>query len=407
MDLSSLYTTLASPPGQLQQAEIDMMEKFKAAALSITNLYKSSVHTSKHAYSAGYGACLNDIQQILEASLSGPSASSHTQYNNPERLRQLAQDQDASTAGRTLARLMDWIEARQEAMKLEAEDEKEEEQREADAAREREESKRRQMKKADMSGANTPVGVVSAAASGSLPSNDTSRETEGIYTAPPSANIRQRDALVKAVELARSRSRSASAQAIPFSNSTPTTTAPHQEVTGLTASQTEPVMNTVSSPIAISSPAAPSSPVTTFSTRPLKPYPLHHQKSFNRVNNMKAPTLHSQFKPSLPETMPFFPLFQTAASMDSFDGMGHNPSEPVAVNAEQGIGGKRSHESVFGGTTGLNSFSARHNPGRRRGNNGGDRESTRHHPSKGIFGGMDGADPSSEDDRQRKRQSRR
>jgi hypothetical protein len=69
MDLSSLYTTLASPPGQLQQAEVDMMEKFKGessvvadakkelrpdksfckivAALSITNLYKSSVLTSK------------------------------------------------------------------------------------------------------------------------------------------------------------------------------------------------------------------------------------------------------------------------------------------------------------------------------------------------------------------------
>lgn len=302
---------------------------------------------------------------------------------------------------------MDWIEARQEAMKLEAEDEKEEEQREADAVQEREESKRRQMKKADTSGANTPMGAISAAASGSSLSIDTNRGGEGTYTAPPSANIRQRDALVKAVELARSRSRSASAQAIPSSNTAPTVTAPHQEMTGVTASRTEPVMNTVSSPIAISSPAAPSSPVTTFSTRPLKPYPLHHQKSSNRMNNMKAPAFHNQFKPSLPETIPFFPLFQTAASLDSFDGMSHNASDSGAVDPDQGIGGKRSHESVFGGTTGINSFSARHNTGRRRGGNVGDRDSTRHHSGKGIFGGMDGADPSSEDDRQRKRQNRR
>lgn len=301
---------------------------------------------------------------------------------------------------------MDWIEARQEAMKLEAEDEKEEEQREADAAQEREESKRRQMKKADTSGANTPM-VSSGVASTSLPPLDTGRGAEGTFTAPPSANIRQRDALVKAVELARSRSRSASAQAIPISNTAPATTAPHQEMTGVTAAQSEPIMNTASSPVAISSPAAPSSPVTTFSTRPLKPYPLHHQKSTTRMNSMKAPAFNSQFKPSLPETIPFFPLFQTASSMDSFDGMNHSATEPGNDNPDQGIGGKRSHESVFGGTTGLNSFSPRLNPGRRRAGNGGERDGTRHHAGKGIFGGMDGADPSSEDDRQRKRQSRR
>jgi hypothetical protein len=67
MDLSSLYTNL--PPGQLAQAERQMMENFRgrsrqrcqstcrllmrlggsvtAAALSITTLYKSSLNTSK------------------------------------------------------------------------------------------------------------------------------------------------------------------------------------------------------------------------------------------------------------------------------------------------------------------------------------------------------------------------
>lgn len=301
---------------------------------------------------------------------------------------------------------MDWIEARQEAMKLEAEDEQEEEQREADAAQERENSKQRLLKKAATSGTNTPLGA-SSVSGPSLQPVDNNRATDSAFVAPPSANVRQRDALVKAVELARSRSRSASAQNIPTSTTAPAVAPTHNEMAGISATQSEPVIRAASSPVPVSSPVVPSSPMTTFTTRPLKPYPLHHQKSAGRMNNMKAPSPNNQFKPSLPESIPFFPLFQTSASMDSFDEINHDASIPGTGSLDAEIGGKRSHESVFGGTTGINSFSARHSTGRRRGGNSGERDNTRHHGAKGVFGGMDGADPSSEDDRQRKRQTRR
>lgn len=300
---------------------------------------------------------------------------------------------------------MDWIEARQEAMKLEAEDEQEEEQREADAAQERENTKQRQLKKATTSGASTPLASASASGSSMQPV-DSAGASGNAFTAAPLNGIRQRDALVKAVELARSRSRSSSAQNIPTSATAPAVASTHHEMTGVTASHSEPVIR-ASSPVPVSSPAVPSSPMTTFTTRPLKPYPLHHQKSAGRMTNMKVPSPNNQFKPSLPESIPFFPLFQTSASMDSIDAVNHDASGPGTGSLDAGIGGKRSHESVFGGTTGVNSFTARHGSGRRRGGNGGERDSTRHHAGKGIFGGMDGADPSSEDDRQRKRQTRR
>ncbi|KAJ9105155.1 hypothetical protein QFC19_003613 [Naganishia cerealis] len=347
----------------------------------------------------------NDIQQILQVSLSGPSTSPPTPHIAQERLRQIAQEQDESAAGRTLARLMDWIEARQEAMKLEAEEEKEEEQREADAAREREDSKQRLTRKSTARGNDTPLASSSADLPNSLRPVNTDITRDRASPAPPSAGIRQRDALVKAVELARSRSRSASAQQLPPPASAPEEMQSHQEI-HVQETPSEPTINLVSSPIPVSSPVAPSSPIATFTTRPLKPYPLHHQKSNGRMASMKAPSVASQFKPSLPETIPFFPLFQSSESINAFDGMSHTTNlVPGSESHESGIGGKRSHESVFGGSPGVNSFATRSNSGRRRGP-AGDRDTSRHHAGKGIFGGID-PESTSEDDRQRKRQTRR
>jgi hypothetical protein len=48
MDLSSLYTTLASPPGQLQQAEVDMMEKFKGESSVVADAKKKSHGLTSH-----------------------------------------------------------------------------------------------------------------------------------------------------------------------------------------------------------------------------------------------------------------------------------------------------------------------------------------------------------------------
>ncbi|CAK9786773.1 unnamed protein product [Cutaneotrichosporon oleaginosum] len=58
MDLSSLDTTL---PPALADAERDMGDKFRAAAMSITQLYKSSLGYTKQAYQAGYSAALADV----------------------------------------------------------------------------------------------------------------------------------------------------------------------------------------------------------------------------------------------------------------------------------------------------------------------------------------------------------
>ncbi|KAG6877285.1 hypothetical protein C0993_008842 [Termitomyces sp. T159_Od127] len=97
---------------------------FPAAALSITTLYKSSRKTSKRAYTAGYAAACQDLLSMIQQ---GVSASSHGP--NP----------GGSEGGLTIGRVMDWTEARLEAIKAreEEEDEEEEREREKDAGKSR------------------------------------------------------------------------------------------------------------------------------------------------------------------------------------------------------------------------------------------------------------------------------
>ena len=89
-----------------------------AAALSITTLYRSSRKTSKRAYNAGYGAACQDLLNFIQQGLStggvGPTA-------------------DAPDGGvLTIGRVMDWTEARLEAIRATEEEEDEEEEREKD-----------------------------------------------------------------------------------------------------------------------------------------------------------------------------------------------------------------------------------------------------------------------------------
>ncbi|WWD22185.1 hypothetical protein CI109_106676 [Kwoniella shandongensis] len=97
MDLSNLSSTL--PPG-LADAERDMGDKFRAAALSITNLYKSSLSYTKQAFNVGYSSALTDVLSTVQSSIGA--------------------GQDAE---QTLSRLMDWAEARQAAISAFAADE--------------------------------------------------------------------------------------------------------------------------------------------------------------------------------------------------------------------------------------------------------------------------------------------
>ncbi|KAK4684171.1 hypothetical protein P7C73_g6028, partial [Tremellales sp. Uapishka_1] len=87
MDLHELDSTL---PQGLAEAERDMGDMFRAAAMRMTTLYKSGLGYTKQAYSVGYNACLSDVLDIVQSSLTS--------------------GQDASE---TLSRLMDWAEARE------------------------------------------------------------------------------------------------------------------------------------------------------------------------------------------------------------------------------------------------------------------------------------------------------
>ncbi|KAF8513300.1 hypothetical protein JB92DRAFT_230318 [Gautieria morchelliformis] len=95
---------LASSLPNSANAEKQLMDNFKAAALSITTLYRSSLDTSKQAYSAGYATCLLDVLQFVEAGVS-------VSGDDGEEM--------------TIGKVMDWIEARLEAIKSTAEEEEE------------------------------------------------------------------------------------------------------------------------------------------------------------------------------------------------------------------------------------------------------------------------------------------
>ncbi|KAF9477416.1 hypothetical protein BDN70DRAFT_861837 [Pholiota conissans] len=124
MESLNLNTLANSLPAQ-QNAEKELLNDFKAAALSITTLYRSSRKTSKRAYNAGYAAAcqdlLNFIQQGVSASDIGqsPLGSSHA----------------VEGGGMTIGRVMDWTEARVDAIRAREEEEEEDEEREKDKER--------------------------------------------------------------------------------------------------------------------------------------------------------------------------------------------------------------------------------------------------------------------------------
>jgi len=153
MESLNLNTLASSLPTAQQNAEKEILNDFKglsffpftvvckqrltaisssptlitttAAALSITTLYRSSRKNSKRAYNAGYAAAcqdlLNFIQQGVSASDIGqaPSGSSHA----------------VEGGGMTIGRVMDWTEARVDAIKAREEEEDEDEEREKDKER--------------------------------------------------------------------------------------------------------------------------------------------------------------------------------------------------------------------------------------------------------------------------------
>ncbi|KAF8890922.1 hypothetical protein BD779DRAFT_1515221 [Infundibulicybe gibba] len=123
MESLNLNTLATSLPTAHQNAEKELLNNFKAAALSITTLYRSSRQTSKRAYNAGYAAACQDLLTMIQQGVSvggvdpSGSGSSH--------------DAEAMTIGK----VMDWTEARLDAIKSREEEEDEEEEKEKEKER--------------------------------------------------------------------------------------------------------------------------------------------------------------------------------------------------------------------------------------------------------------------------------
>ncbi|KAF9447633.1 hypothetical protein P691DRAFT_671087 [Macrolepiota fuliginosa MF-IS2] len=125
METLNLNTLANSLPTAQQKAEQELLNNFKAAALSITTLYRSSRQNAKRAYNTGYAAACQDLLTMIQQGVSvgglGPSTSGSSH--------------GADNDGMTIGRVMDWIEARLEAIKSQEEEEDEEEEREREKER--------------------------------------------------------------------------------------------------------------------------------------------------------------------------------------------------------------------------------------------------------------------------------
>ncbi|EEB93461.1 hypothetical protein MPER_07877 [Moniliophthora perniciosa FA553] len=99
LNLNTLATSLPTP---YQNAETELVNNFKAAALSITTLFRSSRHASKRAYNAGYAAACNDLLMMIQQGVSVGG------IDTP------GSGASAESGGMTIGKVMDWIEARME-----------------------------------------------------------------------------------------------------------------------------------------------------------------------------------------------------------------------------------------------------------------------------------------------------
>ncbi|KAJ3535739.1 hypothetical protein NMY22_g6347 [Coprinellus aureogranulatus] len=123
MDSSlNLNTLVHSLPSQ-QNAEKALLNDFKAAALSITTLYRSSRKNAKRAYNTGYATACQDLLSFIQHNVSVTDSSDNNDAReNPSGM---------------VSKVMDWAEARLDAIKATEEDEEEDEERENANSKER------------------------------------------------------------------------------------------------------------------------------------------------------------------------------------------------------------------------------------------------------------------------------
>ncbi|KAI0742218.1 hypothetical protein C8Q80DRAFT_1186763 [Daedaleopsis nitida] len=109
LNLNNLASSLQAS-SSYANAEKELTNNFRAAALSLTTLFRSSKTASKRAYNAGYSSACHDLLNMIQQGVSTEA--------DPSR-------------DMTIGRIMDYIEARLEAIKTREEEEDEEEERAA------------------------------------------------------------------------------------------------------------------------------------------------------------------------------------------------------------------------------------------------------------------------------------
>ena len=100
-----------------------------AAAFSVATLYKTSRRTTKRAYNAGYAAACQDLLAMIQQGVSAlPTVSTHGMGNEVD---------GEESEGRTISigRIMDYVEARLEAIRAREEEEEEDDEREKERER--------------------------------------------------------------------------------------------------------------------------------------------------------------------------------------------------------------------------------------------------------------------------------
>ncbi|KAG8847953.1 hypothetical protein FRB96_001355 [Tulasnella sp. 330] len=117
MDLSLLRDSL--PSANLAQADRDLLDNFKAAALSITTLYKSARTNSKLNYNVGYAACLHDVLNFVQAGVSAEGRMAALGGNDGSGALGI---QLNNGDGMTIGMVMDWLENRLDTITSEEED---------------------------------------------------------------------------------------------------------------------------------------------------------------------------------------------------------------------------------------------------------------------------------------------
>ncbi|TBU21942.1 hypothetical protein BD311DRAFT_631691, partial [Dichomitus squalens] len=68
LNLNNLASSL--PSSSYANAEKELTNNFRAAALSLTTLFRSSKTASKRAYNAGYAAACHDLLNMIQQGVS-------------------------------------------------------------------------------------------------------------------------------------------------------------------------------------------------------------------------------------------------------------------------------------------------------------------------------------------------